>query len=243
MATSTKSNTTLPPAEQTSSRKRRERYPGYFWFNPPYSAGVKTPVAGDFLKIVDKHFGPGSPYHKYINRRTVKVSYCCCKNVASHIAQRNHRIMQEIDEDEKLCRCKDKTKCPLPNECLTEAVVYQSLIKSGTEKWNYFGETSQTFKARWAGHKSNIKNKDQAGTALSAKVWELKDAGRNYEIKNKIVRKAHPHKTGDSVCDLCLTEKTCIVLGHRAPPKLFVLHRVVAFWMFEMKYSATAHTN
>ena len=53
------------------------------------------------------------------------------------------------------------------------------------EKWNYFGETSQTFKARWAGHKSNMKNKNQAGTALSAKIWELKYAGRNYEIKNK----------------------------------------------------------
>ena len=104
-----------------------------------------------------------------------------------------------------------------------EAVVYQSLVKSGTEKWNYFGETSQTFKARWAGHKSNMKNKNQAGTALSAKIWELKDAGRNYEIKNKIVRKAHPYKTGDAVCDLCLTEKTCIILGHKAPPELFVL--------------------
>ncbi len=73
------------------------------------------------------------------------------------------------------------------------------------------------------GHKSNIKNRNQAGTALSAKIWELKDAGRNYEIKNKIVRKAHPYKTGDAVCDLCLTEKTCIVLGHKAPPELFLL--------------------
>ena len=43
-----------------------------------------------------------------------------------------------------------------------------------------------------------MKNKGQAGTALSAKVWELKDAGRNYMIKNSIVRKAHPYKTGDS---------------------------------------------
>ena len=211
-----------PPTDQTPTRKR-ERYPNKFWFNPPYSAGVKTPVGGDFLKIVDKHFGPGTPYHKYFNRKTVKVSYCCCKSVSSHIAQRNHKVMQRNDEDEELCRCRDKAECPLPNKCLTDAVVYQSLVKSGTERWNYFGETSQTFKARWAGHKSNIKNRNQAGTALSAKIWELKDAGRNYEIKNKIVRRAHPYKIGDAVCDLCLTEKTCIVLGHKAPPELFVL--------------------
>ena len=63
----------------------------------------------------------------------------------------------------------------------------------------------------------------QPGTALSAKVWELKKAGRSYMMKNNIVKKAHPYKTGDSVCDLCLTEKTCIVLGHKAPRELMVL--------------------
>ena len=84
-------------------------------------------------------------------------------------------------------------------------------------------QISQEFKIRWAGHKSNIKNRGQAGTALSSKVWELKDAGRTYQIENKIVKKAHPYKTGDSVCDLCLTEKTCIVLGHRAPLDLYIL--------------------
>ena len=160
----------------------------------------------------------------------MKVSYSCCKNVASHIAQRNHRVMEnEKEEDEKereLCNCRgDKSECPLPRACLTKEIVYQSLVRSGTETWNYFGETSQTFKKRWTSHKSNMKNKGQAGTALSAKVWELKDAGRNYIIKNHIVRKAHVYKTGDSVCDLCLTEKTCIVLGHNAPSELFALPR------------------
>ena len=50
-------------------------------------------------------------------------------------------------------------------------------------------------------------------------------AGRNYTIKYNIVRKAHPYKMGDSVCDFCLTEKTCIILGHNAPSELFVLPR------------------
>ena len=193
-----------------------------------------------FLKLIDKHFPKGSQFHKHFNRRTVKVSYCCCKNVSSHIAQRNHKVMEEReDQEECLCKCKEENKsasgcltaaeedkkkeCPLPGGCLTKEVVYQAIVTSGTEKWNYFGETEQTFKQRWTGHKSNIKNEGQPGTALSAKVWELKNAGRSYMIKNHIVKKAHPYKTGDSVCDLCLTEKTCIVLGHKAPKDFVIL--------------------
>ena len=219
-----------PQQDQTPTKKRRERYPNIFWFNPPYNMAVVTRVGELFLKLIDKHFPKGSEWHKYFSRRTVKVSYSCCKNVASHIAQRNHKVIrkeeEKEDQEKKLCNCRgDKSDCPLPDACLTQEVVYQSLVLSGTEAWNYFGETSQTFKKRWTAHKSNMKNKGQAGTALSAKVWELKDAGRNYRIKNSIVRKAHPYKTGDSVCDLCLTEKTCIVLGHKAPSELFVLPR------------------
>merc|ERR1739842_266659 len=61
------------------------------------------------------------------------------------------------------------------------------------------------------------------GTALSAKVWELKDARKPYELKTNIIKKAHVYKTGDSNCDLCLTEKMCIALNHKAPTKLFKL--------------------
>ena len=227
-------------ADQTLPKRHRERYPNKYWFNPPYNMAVATRVGEYFLKLIDKHFPKGSELHKYFNRRTVKVSYCCCKNVSSHIAQRNHKVMEEQeDQEERLCKCKEENKpafghltaaeenkryvCPLPGECLTKEVVYQAIVTSGTEKWNYFGETELTFRKRWAGHKTNIRNERQPGTALSAKVWELKNAGRAYMIKNSIVKKAHPYKTGDSVCDLCLTEKTCIVLGHKAPSDLVVL--------------------
>ena len=226
---------------QNPPKKHRERYPNKYWFNPPFNMAVVTRVGEHFLKLIDKHFPKGSEFHKYFNRRTIKVSYCCCKNVASHIAQRNHKVMKSQEEGEEvLCRCKEKDRtafgrlteaemdkkkneCPLPGECQMKEVVYQAIVTSGTEKWNYFGETSQTFRKRWSGHKGNIRNEWQDGTALSAKVWQLKKAGRSYVIENRIVKKAHPHKTGDSVCDLCLTEKTCIILGHNAPSELFVL--------------------
>jgi len=70
-----------------------------------------------------------------------------------------------------------------------------------------------------------MKNKEKkgTGTALSAKVWELKNAGKSVKVEPHIIRQAHPYKTGDSNCDLCLTEKTCIALNHNAPKDVFQL--------------------
>ena len=65
--------------------------------------------------------------------------------------------------------------------------------------------------------------KKGTGTALSAKVWELKNAGKSVKVEPHIIRRAHPYKTGDSNCDLCLTEKTCIALNHNAPKDVFQL--------------------
>ena len=71
----------------------------------------------------------------------------------------------------------------------------------------------------------NEERRERKGTALSAKVRELKDAGKAFDIKTNIIREAHSYKTGDSNCDLCLTEKLCIALNHKAPPKLLKLPR------------------
>ena len=64
---------------------------------------------------------------------------------------------------------------------------------------------------------------ERTGTALSAKIWSLKETGCPFKIKTEIIREAHLYKTGDSQCDLCLTEKTCIALHNKAPKKLLSL--------------------
>ena len=118
------------------------------------------------------------------------------------------------------------------DSCWLESVKETILLKVGRVSkiscliCRPFEEISNYFSLQVAETAKFQLKKNQAGMALSAKIWELKDAGRSYEVKNKIVRRVHPHKTGDSVCDLCLTEKTCIVLivlGHKAPPEFFVL--------------------
>ena len=72
-------------------------------------------------------------------------------------------------------------------------------------------------------HKRDMKNPDRAGTAFCNKVRALRDAGKSVDIDTRIIRGAHPYKTGDSNCDLCLMEKTCITLNHRAPEELLSL--------------------
>ena len=58
---------------------------------------------------------------------------------------------------------------------------------------------------------------------LLVKIWELREAGKPFQIQTEIIRKSHPHKTGDSQCDLCLIEKTCFALQNKAPKKLMTL--------------------
>ena len=47
------------------NRKRK-----VIWFNPPYNSAVKTNIAKEFLKLVDKHFPKNSPLHKYYTTET-----------------------------------------------------------------------------------------------------------------------------------------------------------------------------
>ena len=72
--------------------------------------------------------------------------------MASHIAQRNNKVMKSQEEGEEvLCRCKEKDRtafgrlteaemdknkneCPLRGECQAKEVVYQAIVTSGTEK-------------------------------------------------------------------------------------------------------------
>ena len=42
--------------------------PNVIWFNPPYSKNVKTNIARDFLRLLDKHFPPSHKLYSIFNR-------------------------------------------------------------------------------------------------------------------------------------------------------------------------------
>ena len=67
------------------------------------------------------------------------------------------------------------------------------------------------------------------GTALSEKVWEIKDKGKTPVIKWDIVDRAYPYKAGANACDLCRAEKMHIAMGTKGfsklPPGCIILNK------------------
>ena len=51
-------------------------------------------------------------------------------------------------------------------------------------------------------------------------MWELKDNGLPTDLKWNILHTTKPYKAGMKSCDLCLLEKTRILLGRDGPEKI-----------------------
>ena len=138
------------------------------------------------------------------------------------------------------CNCLEKNKadCPIPGDCKARNVIYRSTLTGDGHTYGYIGMTGQTFKQRYYGHQSTFRDEDcrkdsgaNKGTALSAKVWEIKDKGLTPKIKWDIIDRAFPYKAGAKACDLCRLEKMHIALGTtkrsftKWPPGCILLNR------------------
>ena len=195
--------------------KRRNRKRNVIWFNPPYNASVLTNIGKAFLSLLSKHFPRDHKFYKIFNKQTVKLSYSCCPNVGSIISQHNRKLLNckedAISQEEK-CNCRKPELCPLSGHCLQSSVIYKATVSSENEERHYIGATEQTFKKRYPNHKDAITKKSaKTATSLSTYVWRLKDAGEAPTIKWKIMKKCRPYKAGTRKCDVCLSEKLCIL--------------------------------
>ena len=189
------------------------------WFNPPYSLDVQTNVAGEFLKLLDKHFPPSHPLHSIANRTTVKVSYRCLPNMGSVVAKHNSTVLRNSATNQlkpkENCNCQNRFKkeCPMPGKCNTNGVVYQATIASGTSEETYVG-LAKNFKKRYRKHKTCLEDEGADGhTSLTNHYWREKTLERTLWLPGifleKIIPTLNPVKRG---CKLCLREKFTIVL-------------------------------
>ena len=56
------------------------------WFNPPpFCQSVKMNIGKIFLKLFREHFPRHDKLHKIFNPNTLKLSYCCMKNISNII--------------------------------------------------------------------------------------------------------------------------------------------------------------
>ena len=79
--------------ETSENKNNRNRHRKIIWFNPPFSQSVKTNIGKIFLKLIRKHFPRHHKLHKIFNPNTLKLSYCCMKNISNIIKQHNATVL------------------------------------------------------------------------------------------------------------------------------------------------------
>ena len=198
------------PVKEKKSRRRN-----ITWFNPPYNLDVKTNIAAKFLSMIRRHFPKEHALHKIFNRNTLKVSYSTTRNITKHIVKHNNTVKKKSNPESvtKPCNYRIPEDCPLNGDCQVGPVIYQAEVKTENSIKTYIGSTGGTFKTRYNNHKYTLNNRNANSTALSSYVWSEKDAGKSYEINWKIIARAGVYAAGSKFCDVCLTEKTHIMLA------------------------------
>ena len=194
-----------------ADKKRRKRK--VIFYNPPYSVDVQTNIGKTFIRLVRKHFKPTHRLYKIFNDKTLKLSYCCMPNVATIISGHNKSILRKAQEPEeqKKCNCSKKIPCPMNGECLTRNVTYEAEVTTDSDTRIYVGCTKRPWKDRYAVHKTGFKHRSHAGGCeLTKYIWTLKDAGRQYSIKWRILEKVRGRLIGGE-CKLCIAEKMHII--------------------------------
>ena len=114
----------------------------------------------------------------------------------------------------ELCCSHIPEDCPMAGNCLISSVVYQATVTTEDNRpaQTYVGLTENSFKARFANHKSSFNNPDKTlSTELSKHVWCLKEARLKFKVTRKILKQTSPFNLVSSRCNLCLWDKYFII--------------------------------
>ena len=163
------------------------------------------------------HFPKGHKLNKIFDRNTLKLSYSCTPSISSIIKQHNNKIVNKEENIEKRkCNCKIKDHCPLRGECLSSCIIYKAEVVTEGDKFTYYGTSEGEFKTRYNNHTKSFRNKKyENDTELSKLIWKLKDENVHFTLTWNIACRAFPYKCGTRRCDLCLSEKVCIIRAEK----------------------------
>ena len=70
----------------------KEEIEGEIWSGTTHHKNVKTNIAKQFLRLLDKNFVRNHKCHKIFNRKNVKTSYSCMDNVTNIISSHNKKM-------------------------------------------------------------------------------------------------------------------------------------------------------
>ena len=109
----------------------------------------------------------------------------------------------------------DGAKRRLDGNCFESALVYKAdyLARNRCNEDKYYnGSTEGIFKTKFNDHNTS---RYRTKTKLSGFIWALQDKEQNYEIKWSVLKKSTAYQNGSRRCNLCLTEKLCILEGDK----------------------------
>ena len=201
-----------PVVQSNNSERENTRKRKIIWFHPPYSMNMETNIGKTFSKLVKKHFLRNNSFHKILKKNTIKISYCCLRNISSIIALHNKSVLRPKAK-EYGCNCRNKESCPLQIQCLTPKVIFEGAVvnNSDDEKRVYFGASNASFKERYRNHIQDFNHERYFKcTALSKYIWQLKRNKKIFSIEWKIVSKVYCDAKRN-YCLLSLKEKYFII--------------------------------
>ena len=110
--------------------------------------------------------------------------------MASHISAHNKKVLNPKMEA-PVEQCVHRAyPCPLQDRCNEGPLVYQADVSTTNTTKTYYGLAGTTFKKRHGGHRSNLENREDNGTALSKYVWFLRDNNARFDLKWSIKKNA-----------------------------------------------------
>ena len=183
------------PNTQNPATPKTKRQRNITWYNPQYSAHVKSNIGKKFLALIKQHFPPNHELQQICNKNTLKLSYSCMNNMGNIIKAHNNRILKATNnQPEDKCNCRNKDNCPLPGKCTTQNVIYEATVTTPNNSKKYIGLTANTFKTRYTAHKATFtKREKENSTELSKHIWKLKDQNTPFETTWRILKHAQPY--------------------------------------------------
>ena len=153
----------------------------------------------------------GSALHQLINRKQVKLSYCCLSNMGRKMSEHNNKLLGKPPV-QMGCKCQNKTTCHMPGKCTNDKLFYRATVTANNSEETYVGLTANQFKDKYGKLKRDFAN-DESSTTLSTHIWNLKRRNKPYTIKWDIASRAAPFSPVSGICNLCTAEKFEIIFN------------------------------
>ena len=82
----------VPTYDQKNKNSKRK----IIWFYTPFCKLANINVGKYFLRLIDKHFKQDHILHKIFNRKTLKISYSCTKNMSQIMNSHNNELINKF---------------------------------------------------------------------------------------------------------------------------------------------------